>query len=101
MQQFVRDETVRKKLLLLALPAILAGPPAGAVEPATPDSESLARQCSQAYHQQDLDFVFQHCPEQAWALARAQCERGDEAISERYAAFCRAFKTGQAPIYGR
>jgi hypothetical protein len=89
------------RLLAAAFSALLIGLPVFAEEAATGISETLARQCSQAYHQEDLAFVYQHCPEEAWALARAQCERADETVAERYKAFCRAFKTGEAPIYGR
>ncbi|MDR3393700.1 MAG: hypothetical protein P4L70_01730 [Parasulfuritortus sp.] len=92
---------MRKTLLLVVLSVWLVVPPAVAGESAPPNQGSLARQCQEAYHRQDLGFVLQNCPEEAWALARAQCERSDETISERYAAFCRAFKSGQAPIYGR
>jgi hypothetical protein len=49
---------------------------------------------------EDLAFVYRHCPFEAWALARAQCERGDETVSPRYAAFCRDFKNGRAPVAG-
>jgi len=88
-------------LLMAAFSAWLIGSPVLAAEAATQVSAELARQCSEAYHKEDLTFVYQNCPEEAWALARAQCERGDETVSERFKAFCHLFKTGQAPIYGR
>ncbi len=56
--------------------------------------------CSAAYQREDLAFVYRHCPFEAWALARAQCERGDETVAPRYADFCRDFKNGRAPIAG-
>jgi hypothetical protein len=49
------------------------------------------RQCGMAYRQQNLEFLLRHCREEAWSLARAQCERNLDSISPRYAAFCRAF----------
>jgi hypothetical protein len=58
------------------------------------------RQCQLAYQHEDLNYVYAHCPFEAWALARAQCERADETVSPRYTAFCKAFKTGRAPIAG-
>jgi hypothetical protein len=50
-----------------------------------------ARQCGRAYSGQNLEFLLRHCRDEAWSLARAQCERNLDAISPRYAAFCRAF----------
>jgi len=64
------------------------------------DSAALAEACSAAYRHEDLAFVYRHCPFEAWALARAQCERGDETVAPRYAAFCRDFKNGRAPVAG-
>ena len=49
------------------------------------------RQCRRAYDRQNLEFLLSHCREEAWSLARAQCERNLDSISPRYAAFCRAF----------
>jgi hypothetical protein len=49
------------------------------------------RQCNKAYNQQSLEFLLRHCRYEAWSLARAQCERGLDTISPRYAEFCRAF----------
>jgi hypothetical protein len=49
------------------------------------------RQCNRAYVQQNLEFLLRHCEYQAWALARAQCERNLDSISPRYAAYCKAF----------
>ncbi len=78
---------------------LLAAPCGGAVgdDATAPDTDARARACSRAYQREDLDFVYRHCPFEAWALARAQCERGDESVAERYAAFCRDFKNGRAP----
>lgn len=56
------------------------------------DYETLRRrQCGRAYSQQNLEFLLRHCRDEAWSLARAQCERNLDTISPRYAAFCRAF----------
>lgn len=49
------------------------------------------RQCNKAYDKQNLDFLLRYCRYEAWSLARAQCERGIDAISPRYLEFCRAF----------
>jgi hypothetical protein len=56
-----------------------------------------ARQCSRAYSHEDLDFVLKYCREEAWSLARAQCERASDTVSERYADFCYRFHHGMAP----
>lgn len=59
------------------------------------------RQCQQAFRRENLDFVLRYCPEEAWSLARAQCERQADTVTSRYAEFCRLFHTGTAPTYGR
>lgn len=73
--------------------------------PATPAASvgnaTLVQQCRHAYRQENLPFVLQHCPEEAWALARAQCEREADTVAPRYAEFCQLFYTGTAPNYGR
>ena len=62
------------------------------------DYETLRRQhCDRAYSHEDLQFIYAHCPDEAWSLARAQCERNTGSESARYAEFCRAFKSGRAP----
>ena len=60
-----------------------------------------AHLCSQGYNHEDLVFVYRHCPDEAWSLARAQCERNTGSESPRYAEFCRDFKSGRAPTLGR
>ncbi|TCJ11819.1 hypothetical protein EZJ19_14270 [Parasulfuritortus cantonensis] len=64
------------------------------------DQDDLAARCSRAYQKEELDFLFQNCPFDTWMLARSQCERGDETVTEKYKDFCRKFKNGQAPHYG-
>jgi hypothetical protein len=61
----------------------------------------MARQCSTAYRQEDLFFLLKNCPEEAWALARAQCEQEPGKVKPRFAEFCKLFYTGKAPSYGR
>ena len=85
------------EIFLLSVLASLAS--VSAMADTAQDVEALARQCNQAYRHEDLAFVYQHCPYEAWALARAQCERGDESVAERYKVFCKAFKAGRAPAY--
>ncbi len=60
----------------------------------------MAQQCQQAFNQENLPFVLKHCPEEAWSLARAQCERSMDTVSPHYADFCHLFYTGNAPSYG-
>lgn len=67
---------------------------------ASPDADAQVRQCSQAYRQENLPYILEHCPEEAWALARAQCERNADSVSARYADYCHRFYTGTAPTYG-
>ena len=56
------------------------------------DYEALReRQCGRAYSGQNLEFLLRHCRDEAWSLARAQCERSLDTITPRYAKFCRAF----------
>jgi hypothetical protein len=55
------------------------------------------RQCQKAFRQENLDFVLDHCPGEAWALARAQCERRPETVSNRYEKLCDRFYKGMAP----
>jgi hypothetical protein len=55
-----------------------------------------ARQCLKAYLQENLDFVLKHCPAEAWSLARAQCERIPDTVSDRYHDFCELFYAGRA-----
>ncbi|OIO78457.1 MAG: hypothetical protein AUJ86_05470 [Hydrogenophilaceae bacterium CG1_02_62_390] len=80
--------------MLLGLPPVLAA------EVAPDANATLAQQCRQAYRQENQMFVLDNCPEAAWALARAQCERQANSIAPRYVEFCRRFYTGTAPIYG-
>jgi hypothetical protein len=58
------------------------------------------RHCEKAYRQENLDFVSNYCPGEAWSLARAQCERSPETVSSRYVRFCNLFYTGKAPGSG-
>lgn len=58
------------------------------------------RQCQQAFRQENLDFVLDYCPGEAWSLARAQCERRPETVSRRYERFCDRFYKGMAPGSG-
>ena len=60
-------------------------------------AELQARQCSRAYSRENLDFVLKYCREEAWSLARAQCERAEDTVSPRYADFCYRFHHGMAP----
>ena len=74
---------------------------AGEAAPSPPAAdEARSRQCQQAYGQGNLPYILEHCPEEAWALARAQCERAADTVSPRYADFCHLFYTGKAPTYG-
>ncbi|MDD4881186.1 MAG: hypothetical protein PHX10_06365 [Gallionellaceae bacterium] len=91
---------MRVKLLLLALAAPLPSLSAVAGETAAAEAETPARQCHLAYRQENLPYILEHCPEEAWALARAQCERNSDSVSSRYAEFCHRFYTGTAPTYG-
>lgn len=50
-----------------------------------------SQQCLKAYRQESLGIVGKHCPDEAWALARAQCERSSDTVSGRYAEFCHGF----------
>ncbi len=75
--------------------------PAPAAQAAADAKATLVQQCRHAYRQENLPFVLQHCPEEAWALARAQCEREADTVAPRYAEFCQLFYTGTAPSYGR
>ncbi|HEX8979418.1 MAG TPA: hypothetical protein VF811_06880 [Parasulfuritortus sp.] len=79
---------------------VLADAAPSAVETATGQDDSMARQCSLAYRRQDLHFVLAHCPEEAWALARAQCERQADSVAPAYVEFCSRFYDGTAPSYG-
>ncbi len=49
------------------------------------------RQCQSAYGHEEIGFVLRHCPFEAWALARAQCERNLDTISPRYYELCLRF----------
>lgn len=49
------------------------------------------RQCQVAFRHEEIDFVLRHCPNEAWSLARAQCERNLDTISPRYYELCRRF----------
>jgi hypothetical protein len=55
--------------------------------------------CQRAFRRENLNYVLRYCPEEAWSLARAQCERNSDSVSSRYAEFCHQFYSGQAPIY--
>lgn len=64
------------------------------------ETANRAELCRKAYSREDLPYVLEHCPEEAWALARAQCERSEDTVIPRYAEFCRLFHSGRAPSYG-
>jgi len=49
------------------------------------------RQCQKAYRYEEVDFILRHCPDEAWSLARAQCERNLDSISPRYFGLCSHF----------
>jgi len=57
--------------------------------------------CQRAFRRQDLDYLLQYCPEQAWSTARAQCERTAASVSPGFTDFCHKFYTGTAPTYGK
>lgn len=84
-------------VLLAAVPALgLAADDA----PAAAHAEDKARLCGRAYRAEDQAYLLANCPEEAWALARAQCERSADTVSPRYAEFCQLFHSGRAPSYG-
>ncbi len=48
-------------------------------------------QCQAAYRREELGYILRSCPNEAWSLARTQCERNLETISPRYYELCRRF----------
>lgn len=87
--------------MCIAVLTASAAQPGWAEDAPTQRDLSKEKQCRQAYRDQDLSFVLKHCPEEAWALARAQCEREPEKVKPAYVDFCNRFYTGAAPTYGR
>jgi hypothetical protein len=83
-------------MLFLSLPSVSTL----AADAAADASQQLSSQCQLAYRQEDLPFVLTHCPEQAWSLARAHCEREADTVAAHYVEFCHQFYTGAAPTYG-
>ncbi len=59
----------------------------------------LARQCRVAYRQIDQGFLLRHCPEDAWTLGRAECERPPDDVSPEFKDYCWYFQNGQAPLF--
>lgn len=59
----------------------------------------LAEQCRVAYRHQNLPFLLERCPEEAWALARAQCEREADKVRPGFVEYCQQFYAGKAPRY--
>jgi hypothetical protein len=51
-------------------------------------STLLDRYCQKAYRLEDVAFILRHCPNEAWSLARAQCERNLDSISPRFYELC-------------
>jgi hypothetical protein len=56
-----------------------------------------ARQCGRAYSGQDLEFLLRHCRDEAWSLARAQCDRN----LRHLATLCRVLPRLWSGVTGR
>ena len=57
--------------------------------------------CQRAFRRENLDYLLKYCAEEAWATARAQCERNADTVSPRYVDYCNIFYSGTAPTYGK
>ena len=60
-------------------------------EPAPSDNDLRYQQCQKAFRHEDVAYVLRECPDEAWSLARAQCERNLDGIAPRYYELCRKF----------
>lgn len=56
--------------------------------------------CQRAFRRENLNYLLKYCAEEAWATARAQCERNVDTVSPRYVEYCNVFYSGTAPTYG-